>query len=121
MNARESLAARRSEFESHLWNHSEDVFQADFDMRQRLGESELEPLRVIARSVHNGADDDVLAAEIKRLMTKHPTDIYVLMQAVGLTRNKIITDLKAALPGASVPGKAEILHRRPDVWILAGR
>ena len=121
MNSREPLAVRRNEFESHVWNHSEDVFQTDFDMRQRLGESELEPLRVIARSVRDGADDEALAEEIKRLMISRPEHIYVLMQAVGLTRNKIITDLKAALPTASVPGKAEILHRRPDVWTHAGR
>ncbi len=121
MTSRETLAERRAEFEAHVWNHSEDVFQADFDMRQRLAESELLPLRVIANAVRDGADDDGLAGEIQRLMFIRPEHIYVLMQAVGLTRNKIITDLKAALPTSSVPGKAEILHRRPEVWKHAGR
>lgn len=121
MSAREPLAARRSEFESHVWNHSEDVFQADFDMRQRLVDSDLEPLRVVVQAVRDGADDDALAGVIKRIMTSRPEHVYVLMQAVGLTRNKIITDLKAALPATAVPSKAEVLHRRPEVWMHAGR
>jgi len=114
------LKARKTEFEAHLWNHSEDLFQMHFDSQSKLNEESLAVLRLITEEIRSGSDIESIKSAIYRLLVQNPDRVYILMQIVGLTRNKIITDLKAALPTVSVPGKAELLHRSPDVWKHAG-
>ncbi len=122
MTGSDRLAARQLEFRSHVWNHSVDLFQVEFDTRPKLDAGELRCLERIVDSLRSGATEAELVATLRKLFESDPQSIYVLMQAVGLTRNKIVSDLKGALAGtsASVPGKAHLIVKRPDVWKLAG-
>jgi len=117
----ETLDERRAEFEAHLWDHAEDAFQKEFDFRRPLDESELAALAQIAEAIEEGKDDDAIAELVRGLVAPDRSGLLIIMQVVGLTRNKIITDLKASVAarGRTVPGKPELLPRS-DVWHLAG-
>ena len=114
----ESLAARRAEFEAHVWNHADDAFQQDFDLRRPLNEKELEALHAVAAAVCAGSDDEDLGEVIGALLNEDPTLMLTFLQTVGLTRTKIVTDLRAALAttGVPVPGDPKRLHRAKNVW-----
>lgn len=117
----ETLAERRAEFESHLWDHADDAFQKGFDFRRPLDESELAALAQIAEAIQEGNDDEAIAELVKGLVESDRSGLLIIMQVVGLTRNKIVTDLRASVAarGLRVPGKPELLPRS-DVWHLAG-
>ena len=117
----EPLAARRAEFASHLWDHTTDPFQTGFDERRPLSEEELSALRQITAAVGEGKSDEALADVILGLTRYAPEVLLSLMQVCGLTRNKIITDLRAsvATAGMRVPATPAGLPRSP-VWRIAG-
>ena len=115
----ETLIERRAEFDSHVWNHAEDPFQLGFDQRAPWGEHELMAMRTVVQAVEGGAGPDDVFAVLTEVLTEEPRLILTVMQAVGLTRNKILTDLKGA--GLRVPSRPDLLVSRPDVWPQAGR
>jgi hypothetical protein len=119
--ARETVDERRTEFYEHVWDHTVDPFQASFDARRPLFDIELAALAEVVKGISSGEDDDDLAALIKKLTLKEPALIFPLLQVSGLTRNKILTDLRAstANTGASIPSSAHLLPRR-EVWTVAG-
>lgn len=122
MSPKETVAQRRDEFEAHIWNHSIDPFQASFDFRRPLSDPELAGLRRVVEAVAQGQTDDELATAIKREAIKNEDVMFILMQLAGLTRNKILNDLKAATAAQriSIPSSARLLPRRPEAWRLAG-
>ncbi|MCC6223819.1 MAG: hypothetical protein IT201_10075 [Thermoleophilia bacterium] len=117
----ESLAELRAEFEEHVWDHSVDAFQKDFDVRRPLTDTELEALQAVAGAIAKGESDEDIAALIRRLTLGEPKTVLTLMQIVGLTRNKIITDLRASTAAKlfRVPGDPLRLPSS-GVWPLAG-
>lgn len=117
----ESLDERRAEFEAHLWDHAEDAFQQGFDLRRPLDDGELAALSEIAEALSEGADDDEIAVIVRDAGRRDAGVFLTVMQLVGLTRNKIITDLKAsaAARGTRVPSTPGQLPRS-DAWRFAG-
>ena len=122
MSGMEDLESRRQEFENHVWNHAEDAFQLEFDVRQRVTQSQVNQISEIVQALSDEASEEELVGLLRRHMTADGRFVYILMQLVGLTRNKIIQDLKGALAstGISIPVRADLLHRRPEVWEYAG-
>jgi len=118
----ESVQQRRAEFNAHVWDHSADPFQAEFDTRRDLSVAELTVLLKAATLVADGGDDEQLAALLLAELGKQSSVLLAVMQISGLTRNKIITDLKASSAAAMirVPGKPEGLLVNESAWRLAG-
>ena len=86
---------RRAEFQRFVWNHGEDAFQARFDTRAELEESERKILTRILRLKYL-KNRTTLSRVIKDEVAQNPQTLLLLIQLCGLTRNKIIQDLKAA-------------------------
>ena len=123
MVAKEPLNERIAEFEDHLWDHTTDPFQLDFDERLPLAEHEVEVLTEIIRMIC-GSDSDDAIADILRARTRHdPELIHTVLQVVGLTRNKVLTDLRARTQQmeVTVPGDVKRLPVDDYVWSLASR
>lgn len=105
------LSERREEFKKHVWDHSKDPFQLQFDIRRKLHQTELDILQAITAVVKRTDDDAILAAFIKKQITEHGKDLTtLLLQLCGLTRSKIISDLKASSVGVAVPSSYGRLH-----------
>lgn len=119
---KETLDERRDEFESHVWNHAEDAFQMSFDERPPLEAAQFRPIQSIIEQLRNNATDDDISRTIYSEMNDDPSIIFSIMQIVGLTRNKILQDLRGSLAGSSlrVPSSADKLHQKLGVWELAG-
>lgn len=118
---RESLSERQEEFKSHVWNHSVDEFQMEFDERPPLPvEAQLRFFRLSMAIGFEGGLENI-AAKLDSELKDDPQFIFAVMQLVGLTRSKILSDLKAALPNLKrvVPNSAHLLPQRPEAWKLA--
>ena len=115
------LAQRREEFEQYMWNHAADEFQAKFDQRRRLSVEELTSLRSVGDALRSGEPKEYATAMTQAVATD-PDFILILLQLTGLTRNKILQDLKAtALDDRKiiVPSGPITLPKRAQVWALA--
>lgn len=76
-----------------VWNHAEDAFQARFDRCAKLDRDELALIRqIVAKTM---SDDETLARVIGYAIDADGTILPRLLQLVGLTRNKIVQDIKA--------------------------
>ena len=95
------ISERRKEFSDYVWNHSADEFQATFDERRGLNAAEIKLLTSIVQQFDAGADDKTIAGEIQHLLSQNSSKkhIEVLLQLCGMTRSKILQDLKAASSG----------------------
>jgi len=114
------LKDRRKEFRDHIWDHSKDPFQLQFDARRNLHPVELSVLQTIVEEVKRNEDDAVLAAFLKKHIIENGPDLTaLLLQICGLTRSKIITDLKASSIGGKAPASYARLHLH-DTWNLSG-
>ena len=122
MVGRETLQQRRDEFEAHIWNHAVDPFQVAFDHCPQLSNLEHATLRSVLEQLTAEATGEEIADGIRAQMNENPDSIYILMRLVGLTRNKIIQDLRAAAAGSDlrIPSSADKLNRSTAVWRLAG-
>lgn len=121
MNDASRLALRREEFERYMWNHAADEFQAKFDQRRRLSVDELTSLRLIGDALRSGEPNAYIVA-VTRAVAADRDLILILLQLTGLTRNKILQDLKAtALDDRRiiVPSSPLTLSKRKQVWALA--
>ncbi len=115
-----NLKDRRKEFHDHVWDHSKDPFQIQFDVRCNLHPAEISVLESIVAEVKRTEDDAALAAFLKEHITENGSDLTaLLLQICGLTRSKIITDLKASTEGVKVPASYARLHLH-DTWHLSG-
>lgn len=89
-----SMDQKRSEFRKFVWDHAKDVFQAKFDTRAALTPDELTALsRLLTRQ--NLASLENMSNAIYHEMGKSIEYLHLLIQIAGLTRNKIIQDIKA--------------------------
>lgn len=124
INVPETASELRAEFEAHIWNHADDVFQKSFDEAIPLNPSEYQFLERIVGSIRDGADDSAIAALLRAAFTVEAELLPRLLQLVGLTRNKILQDLKAWASTRDVrpriPADAIDLPRRDAAWDLAG-
>lgn len=118
----ETLKERRAEYDANVWDHTTDAFQMEFDFRRPLDEDELKMLAAITSCIWNGATDAELAREIKRIVGKDESRLFVVMQQAGLTRNKIVQDLRAASAQLSlkVPGKPIGILLSTAAWKVGG-
>ena len=85
---------RRAEFTRFVWNHGVDVFQAKFDKKAKLDDAEESFLLDLLAKEHLGSLPEVIA-RLDAGLRDDPDHLRLLMQLVGLTRNKIVQDLKA--------------------------
>lgn len=94
----ETVEQRRAEFFSSVWNHSEDEFQTAFDERRDLSAAELSLLRSVMSKLDSGESDVQIATWLKSPLSNAATakQIEVLLQICGITRNKILQDIKAS-------------------------
>lgn len=118
------LEERRREFFQHVWDHSKDPFQAQFDLRRPLTRQEISAVEKLVELFREQKDDKAIAAVIPSLVQENGEEfIDLLLQLSGQTRNKILGDLRAsaeiALAGEKIPGS----HRRiveEAIWKYAG-
>jgi hypothetical protein len=126
MRNNRSLDEKRDEFFSHQWDHTVDPFQAQFDARRPLAPEELVALVEITEALRKRRNDAFIADLLRRLAQqaeKRGNDLMaVLLQLVGSTRNKILTDLRprALAGGFSVPSSYRGLIRDDRAWAYAG-
>ena len=122
--AKESREDREREFEAHIWDHAADPFQASFDLREDLPEEDMAALRTAVAVLSGGGTDEDLAGVFYEALSHRPEFGAVLLQLVGLTRNKIKVDLDAGAVnrklGTRFPIDPTKLARRAEVWALAG-
>jgi len=89
-----TLEAKRSEFADFVWNHSSDAFQARFDTRAKLTQKEAESIiRLLLPT--NRKSVQSLSLAVKAAVQADASLLPVLLQITGLTRNKILQDIKA--------------------------
>lgn len=84
---------RRQEFNDFVWNHAADAFQAKFDQCAELEDGEVAALTAIL-TAENLVDAKKLAGAIRRAIDTDSNFVFRLLQVIGLTRNKIIQDIK---------------------------
>lgn len=117
-----NLLERRQEFEKYVWDHSIDPFQMQFDDRRELSSTEL----VLSRQLFDAVVDEdgpPPADNLKRIFLDQPEMFKIALQITGLTRNKILQDLRASAAlkeqGLTVPSSFDRLPTSP-AWAFAG-
>ncbi len=93
MANRGELEERRREFRDFVWNHAADAFQAKFDKCAALTAPEAALLQSLLRQ-DALQDSKLMEARVRELISKSPYILRRILQVVGLTRNKIIQDIK---------------------------
>jgi hypothetical protein len=98
------LQSRRTEFEAFVWDHAADPFQASFDERRELSQAEKLFLIEVHKIVVNPDDSSALKS-LTLIINNNREYFALLLQIVGLTRNKIISDLRGseALKKSNIP------------------
>jgi hypothetical protein len=124
MDKSSKLISRISEFSNNVWNHSEDEFQASFDERRNLTEKEFEILETITKSfAGTGMSESDLLKYMEKRLTDEKKLIETLLLISGLTRNKILQDIKASV-GTDRNGLSLSSHlnlaSNPNNWKFAG-
>lgn len=114
------LRDRLGEFESHVWDHANDPFQLEFDTRRPLTAAEVGVATAVVEAIGAGEDDTKIAVLLRRELTREPQMMHVLLQLAGLTRNKILTDLRASAAKVSIPSSPLRLYASADAWRFAG-
>lgn len=113
---------KETEFFTNVWDHAADEFQTSFDERRPLSAKELAATRTIITALSKGLPDATLGNLIRPLLQENEDFFALLLQLTGLTRNKILQDLKA---GAGKKRKSLSLssHRSiiecDDTWAYA--
>jgi hypothetical protein len=94
----DKLKSRRDEFFASVWDHSVDKFQTAFDECRDLNPTEVALLRMILGNFADGASDDTIAERLRHHLASESSEklIEVLLQLCGITRNKILQDIKAS-------------------------
>lgn len=118
------LDSRREEFFQNVWNHSTDPFQMQFDERRTLSKDERYFIEQVGKLIRSTTDDNEFGEKIFKLIDGSSDRLSLLLQICGLTRNKIISDLKAASIAMksriSFPSSYFSLAVRRDAWTMAG-
>ena len=118
MSKSQLLEARRNEFNAYMWNHVADQFQAKFEQRRKLSQEELDAIRSIGVALQND-DPSVFGKVLTELVKKDRDILLILLQLPGLTRNKILQDLKATVLSdndVTVSSNPLTLVNKPAIW-----
>lgn len=117
-----TLAEKRQEFKNYLWDHAADAFQMQFDLRRNLSELELDFLNNLQGWIVEPDDERALSRMLLGL-TKSMDMISLVLQISGLTRNKILTDLRASdavkIKSIAIPSNFKRICS-PSVWEVSG-
>ncbi len=113
------------EFWSNVWDHTRDPFQVQFDDRRSLLPNEISALQAVVEATHGTNDDQQLASTLRSLIRNHdPQMIELFLQIAGLTRNKILTDLRAISTARGLKLGGTFSHLKlvdhDDTWSIAG-
>jgi hypothetical protein len=115
-----TLDERRNEFLTHIWDHTDDPFQAFFDERRPLTGSELDSLVKLVKASQTITDADSLAEVLRAELSKSSDELLgIILQMVGSTRSKILGDIKAKKIKA--PSDYRKLPTKAAAWKIAGR
>lgn len=103
----------RDEFFRFVWDHSKDPFILAFEQRRLLTSDEQNWLTLVFKYCFL-EDEDVAITSVKNLIESEGTQVTLLLiQIAGLTRNKVITDLRSSLGKPNAPGSYKTLHSMP--------
>ena len=118
----ERLSARRAEFESHVWNHMDDMFQASFDLKSPLERNVLDRLVTVLEAMKLPDADAAVADVLWNQAHEDPDYLLVVLQLVGLTRTKPRSDLNVPLRdiGARTPSDVRKFASEQELWKIAG-
>lgn len=115
-----TLKSKREEFFNNVWDHTSDPFQMMFDVRRPLSGAEINILKTIHQRIQETDQDASLAVLVKQLIEENGFEVTaLLLQLSGLTRSKIISDLKASHYCGSKPSSYKTLHRSGS-WQISG-
>jgi hypothetical protein len=104
------LEQRREEFFRYVWDHTADPFVIGYEGRAPLTDAEMEWLQQVYQHCRSDAED--ASRNLRQLLESNGASLAaLLLQVSGLTRNKIISDLKASLGKDIAPKSYEHLHR----------
>lgn len=119
----ESLEQKTAEFEQHLWDHTTDPFQMAFDRRAPFTGEEAAFLSDIVAMICERQNDTAMSSFIRDRVRAEPELIHPVLQVAGLTRNKVLVDLKAGTRGGDVriPGDVRRLPVNDGVWAVTSR
>jgi hypothetical protein len=113
-----------NEFNNNVWNHSEDAFQLSFDDRRSLSESELTFLNKIYLMIsENEPEEKILSFLRSSFLNDDFKSLELLLQIIGMTRTKIVSDLKGIVGADSSEyklSKYTTVVRDAKTWNLAG-
>ena len=95
---------KRAEFFDHVWNHTTDPFFKSFSIPREITTEQRKTFKAIIKILCE--DDDRVACDkiYQILKTSDPRTglIPLILQMIGSTRNKILTDLRALLHGTGI-------------------
>jgi hypothetical protein len=104
------LEQRREEFFQYVWDHTADPFVIGYEARAPLTAEEFEWLQQVYQHCRSDVED--ASRNLRQLLESNGASLAaLLLQVSGLTRNKIISDLKASLGKDIAPKSYEHLHR----------
>jgi len=110
---------RQREFFKHVWDHTKDEFFESFVNPRKLTDGEQKLLKEIICILCNSRDKEACDKIYKLLKEQTPDDsiIPLILQLVGSTRNKIITDLKAMLSNTriKIPAEPQRIVKNPEL------
>lgn len=117
----DTLEQKRAEFARNVWNHADDPFQMQFDDRPALAPEDVLAVAAIARCALS--DEANCSNFMRQKFRTDPALLALVLQLVGLTRNKIIQDLKAAARKGVINVQVPTSYKRlphTDAWSFAG-
>ncbi|MFN8654644.1 MAG: hypothetical protein U0133_22275 [Gemmatimonadales bacterium] len=118
------VRARIAEFERNVWNHSEDEFQVEFDRRDPLTDRELQALRELIDGSRLLDEAELSSAIRRQILTLGEDYFFLLLQLCGLTRSKILSDLRAAASSnpsmVRMPSSHWAIASSDKAWTHAG-
>ena len=119
----DTLDFKKEEFSKNVWNHAADPFQMSFDDRPPLPEDEVEAIQDVISIVFSYDDPAEAAKVLAPILEEDSILLTQCLQLVGLTRNKIIQDLKAATRNGTVSVRVPSTYKKlpcSNAWDYAG-
>ena len=109
MSRAKKLQHRRDEFNQFVWNHAVDPFQVQFDTQSPLLPEQQTFFQELLAS-NNLRDPSQLTQAVASALHRSTEHVHVLLQLVGLTRNKFVQDIKVKVraEGSTSPPAARL-------------
>jgi len=108
------LDQKREEFFRFVWDHSKDPFLLAFEQRRHLSDEEVNWLIRAFEACFVENETEAIESIKKLIDSEGQQATILLIQIAGLTRNKIITDLKAHLGRQHSPRSHRTLHKSEE-------